>query len=199
MPTAAVVSLKGGVGKTTLAVHLAFFVYDTLKDTVVLVDGDPIGSSARWSKRGPGFPFPVVGLDEKVPKADWLVVDTEGHPDPSDLEALARDFDLLVLPVADAESLETAIELSGLLQQSKAKFVSVVNRAPPWPQTDGDAMWTELERYKMNPTTTLIPASKAFVTAKLEGTSVLHCSQRNRFPVWSTFERFGREVVKHVE
>lgn len=199
MPSAAVVSLKGGVGKTTIAVHLAFFVYDTLKETVVLVDGDPIGSSARWAQRGPGFPFPVLGLDEKVPKADWMIVDTEAHPDPADLDALARQFDVLVLPVADAESLETAIELAPILERGRANFVSVVNRAPPWPQTDGDAMWSELEKHGMNPATTLLPASKAFVTAKLEGTSVLHCSQRMKMPVWATIERFGKEVAKRVE
>jgi chromosome partitioning protein len=199
MPSIAVMSLKGGVGKTTIAVHLAWFMYDTLEETVVLIDGDPIRSSLRWSKRGKGFPFPVLDIDEpKVPRATWLVVDTEGHPDKEDIEALGRKFDLLVLPVSDIESLETTLELAPFLRGVDAKIVPVVNMAPPAPQTDGSQIWKVLDENGLNPAATLLPNSKVFVVAKLEGTYAPYCSQRGRMSVWMTFDRFGREVVRHV-
>ncbi|RFP58925.1 MAG: ParA family protein, partial [Limnothrix sp. CACIAM 69d] len=50
---------KGGVGKTTTAVHLACYL-QKLAPTL-LVDGDPNRSATGWHKRG-GLPVKVVDL-----------------------------------------------------------------------------------------------------------------------------------------
>ena len=50
-----VASYKGGVGKTTTAVHLAAFL-QTLAPTLLL-DGDDTRNATAWSKRGKGFSF----------------------------------------------------------------------------------------------------------------------------------------------
>ncbi|MGB5711312.1 MAG: ParA family protein, partial [Waterburya sp.] len=57
-----VAGFKGGIGKTTTAVHLACY-FSQLGKTL-LVDGDPNRSATGWSKRGEGdsFPFKVVDL-----------------------------------------------------------------------------------------------------------------------------------------
>ena len=47
MHTIAVISQKGGVGKTTLAIHLAVAAERAGK-TTVLVDLDPQASAATW-------------------------------------------------------------------------------------------------------------------------------------------------------
>jgi chromosome partitioning protein len=48
-----VASHKGGVGKTTTAVHLAAYL-QTLAPTLLL-DGDDTRNATAWSQRGQGF------------------------------------------------------------------------------------------------------------------------------------------------
>jgi chromosome partitioning protein len=55
-----VASFKGGVGKTTSALHLA--AYFQGKSPTLLVDGDLNRSALEWANRG-SLPFKVV--DEK--------------------------------------------------------------------------------------------------------------------------------------
>ncbi|MGB5710374.1 MAG: ParA family protein [Waterburya sp.] len=69
-----IASFKGGVGKTTTAVHLAAYLAN--QSTTLLIDGDPNRSATRWAERG-GLPFQVV--DERkaakyASQADHIVM-----------------------------------------------------------------------------------------------------------------------------
>ena len=196
MKSLAVVSLKGGVGKTTLAIHFAFYIHERLKQSVVLLDGDPISSSIRWRRRGPGFPFKVVSLDDDPGEPEWLVLDTEAHPEPSDIELLAKQVDRLVLPVSNIESLETAIEIQSLLGETSR--IAVVNMAPPFPQKDGQEMRIALADAGVPVASTLIRRAKAYEVAKLEGTSSYHATSRLGRAVWFEFDAVAREVMNYA-
>src|SRR6186713_2293285 len=52
-----IASFKGGVAKTTTAVHLAAYLQDL--SPTLLIDGDPNRSATGWSRRGQ-LPFKVV-------------------------------------------------------------------------------------------------------------------------------------------
>lgn len=92
-----VASFKGGVGKTTTAVHLVGCFNATAP--ALLIGGVPNRSATGWSKRGSapnGLPFKVV--DERQAARyvrDFehivIVIDTQARPSREDLEALADE------------------------------------------------------------------------------------------------------------
>ena len=99
---------KGGISKTTTAVHLAAY-FQGLGPTL-LIDGDPNRSASTWARRG-SMPFEVVDEREgayRLRGFAHVVVDTEARPGDADMEALARGCDLLVLPTVPA-SLDTDV------------------------------------------------------------------------------------------
>src|SRR4051794_10810262 len=83
-----VASYKGGVGKTTTAVHFAAFL-QRLAPTL-LIDGDPNRSATSWARRG-AFPFQIADEREGAYQArhfTHVVIDTEARPGNADFEAL---------------------------------------------------------------------------------------------------------------
>jgi len=99
----ATISLKGGTGKTSIAVHLAA-VLSTPKRQVVLVDADPQRSAAQWSEGG-GLPFPVVALDTSRGAARFK----------ANLSALDADLVILDCPPELAETAMLAALLADLM------------------------------------------------------------------------------------
>lgn len=84
-----VASFKGGVGKTTTAIHLACFL--SQQGNTLLVDGDPNRSATGWAKRGE-LPFNVVDLMQAPMHSrnyEHVVIDTAARPSREDLQALA--------------------------------------------------------------------------------------------------------------
>jgi chromosome partitioning protein len=78
-----VTSYKGGVGKTTTAIHLA--AYLSASAPTLLIDGDAVRSATKWGQRsdGNGLPFRIVNPVQMVAHVRnfaHIVIDTEGNP-----------------------------------------------------------------------------------------------------------------------
>ena len=133
---------KGGVGKTTLAIHIA----DSLsrKDKkVLLVDADPQASALDWAENSEnGNRFSVVGLPKKTLRSelrnieadyDYIVVDGPPRVHEIAMAAIAAS-DLIVIPVQpspfDVWSLKDIVDLVNEVKtiNEHLKTVLVINR-----------------------------------------------------------------------
>lgn len=106
MPVIAFLNQKGGVGKTTLSIHIAAELAATVR--VLLIDADPQGSALDWSAQRDQKPlFNVVGLPKPILHReiaalangyDWVII--VGPPRVNELarSAIAAS-DLVLIPV----------------------------------------------------------------------------------------------------
>ena len=100
MKTLAILSRKGGTGKTTIAVHLSVAA-EQAGHTTALIDLDPQASTVSWSDRHPGDTPVVISahasrLPDLLEKAqengiDFAIIDTAAHAETSALAAARRD------------------------------------------------------------------------------------------------------------
>ena len=102
-----ILNQKGGVGKTTLAVHLARY-FTKKGDQVVLIDSDPQGSSMDWHERSKGDLIhtvcqPTATLPQDVKKyismgCKWIIIDGVPHVSPKTASAI-NCSDIVLIPV----------------------------------------------------------------------------------------------------
>jgi len=125
MRTIAIISQKGGAGKTTLAVHLAGAA--ARHWVSLIIDTDPQATASRWSQWRAGKDPEVIDcgapslLADKLAKANALgaelvVIDTPPHADAMARQA-AKLADLILVPCRprafDLAAIEATAELVG--------------------------------------------------------------------------------------
>jgi len=188
---------KGGISKTTTAVHLATY-FQKLAPTL-LIDGDPNRSASTWAKRG-SMPFEVVDEREGAYRSRefaHVVVDTEARPGDADMEALARGCDLLVLPTVPA-SLDTdvlVLTLAAIKNLAPNKYRVLLTRVPPPPEQEGPMLRRELEARGIPVFTAEIPRLKAFEKAAAAGVPVCDVDDPRAPRAWQAYESAGKEIA----
>jgi chromosome partitioning protein len=193
-----VASFKGGVGKTTTAVHLAAYLQQ--RAPTLLLDGDDNRSALAWTARG-GLPFMVADERQAAKYArdyEYTVIDTEARPNDSDLRAVAGACDLLVLPTTpDPLGLHALIQTVQALDAAKATHYRVLlTIVPPRPSRDGDEAREFLKSRKLPMFKGEIRRRVAYQKAVLAGVPVYDLSDARAAQAWADYERIGKEIIK---
>lgn len=142
MYTVAIISQKGGAGKSTLARHGA-----VLCPASALIDLDAQGTTARWLERRADLEhvadvYEIPARADQLPAArdraeragiEWLIIDTPpAHDDERAVRAALEIADLALVPVQPSpDDLDAIGQTLQNAQAANRPFAFVVNRAKP--------------------------------------------------------------------
>ncbi len=146
MKTLAIVSQKGGAGKTTLAIHLAVAATHTSMNTAV-IDLDPQASSAKWAdRRTAELPVVISAHASRLTQVldtirstggELALIDTAPHSDNAALEA-ARVADVVLVPcrpsILDLEAIANSLDIAKLAKKPATVILNAV--APSGTEAD---------------------------------------------------------------
>lgn len=185
----AIGGIKGGSGKTTLAVNFAAFL--SLKNKkVLLVDADAQKSAYKWALMRP----------DKISENNLTTIQLLDKGVASQVRKLASDYDAVIIDVGgrDTVSLRAAMlvcdifltpfrprsfdiwtiqELELIIQEAmslneKIKTYSILNQADPRGVDNGEAIQILKGSNELQPLENVICQRKAFANASSEGMSV---------------------------
>jgi chromosome partitioning protein len=190
-----VASYKGGVGKTTTAVHLAALFKEL--GTTLLLDSDANRASVAWAEAGK-LSFPVMTYKQgarHISNYDFVVVDTEARPEKNEMKELADGCDVLVVPCnPDALSIRVVEQTVSVLREAKANYRVLLTNVPARPNRDGEEARAYLTGEGIPLFRSSIRRLVAFPRAALEGVTVAELDRNNLG--WQDYELVGQEILE---
>ncbi len=180
---------KGGVGKTTSAIHFAALLQ--AKAPTLLIDSDPNKSASLWARKGL-LPFDVC-LEAEAPKRlmkgnyTHTVIDTPARPSSDEVESIANGTDLLILPTTpDPLSISALIQMAGSLPEG-TNYKCLITLTPPPPQKDGVEAKAALKRHGYPIFQRAVRRYKAYIHAASNGHIVKGPAQNDWKAIWEEF------------
>ncbi|BFM39721.1 ParA family protein [Synechocystis sp. LKSZ1] len=191
----AITALKGGVGKTTTAIHLAAYLQQ--KAPTLLIDADRNRSALIWS-REEKLPFYVAsqaGATSLIRKYPHIIIDTRARPEAEEFRDLADGSDLLIVPTTpnhlDLDATFKAVEqLSSLKVNYKILLTKVDARTKGGQQARQLLEAENLPLFK-----TEIPLLVAFERASHKGVIIRDYSDPRSALAWGRYKAVGQEIL----
>lgn len=188
MKTIAILSRKGGTGKTTLAVHLAV-ASEKAGHTTALIDLDPQASAAEWrDTREDDSPAVISSHSSRLSPtlkfakengATLAILDTAPHTETSALDA-ANAADFAIVPckpsIIDLKAVKSTINV---IQIAKVPASVVLNAVPPRGDLAEEAR-KAIEHYGVPCAPCEIGSRIAFVHSFISGLTVQEYEPRGK-------------------
>jgi chromosome partitioning protein len=180
MRSIALLSQKGGSGKTTLAVHIAVAAEEA-GERVTLIDTDPQGSAKAWSQARTTDHPPVEKANASAigrtieragqNKTTLSVIDTAPHATPG-VDTIASLADLLLIPCRPSAFDLAAIAASVQIAKAVGRSAAFVLNACPARAPEVAEAQSVLESYGFPIAPILIGNRTAFSRAVATGRAV---------------------------
>ena len=188
MKTLAIVSRKGGAGKTTLALHLAVAA-EAAGFTVAVFDLDPQASAAIWGDRRSEITPTVIAaqaprlaalLDQaRAQNADLVILDTAPHADSIASDSAAH-ADAVLIPCRPSTLDLDAIGASVRLASTAGKPAYVIANAAPVQGVETAQMQDAIKKAGVPVCPHVLHQRKAFASYIQEGRTAQEAEPKGR-------------------